>query len=241
MPRRAAPTLEVDPDVEVVVHVARHLAGKGQLTTRHLLVGLLQNESFAAAIARVGGDADAISSELPQTADEQATWRLESEEETELRSRFRKNGGGDAALALLGAITIAKRNGRLASCADLWAYLSRTDAGVDIERAGVDPVAVLFVLTHGIPEQDMSGQSARVVHVVLRNDPYTRTPLVVEVLREVFELGEPAALEVIHATEQSGRAVVGRFETARARELVLAGRARARVKGSPLWLGLEDC
>jgi ATP-dependent Clp protease adapter protein ClpS len=233
------PGVALDPDLEVVLHVARHLAGTGALSTHGLMQGLLQDERFVAAIERVGGDAAAVAERITfdGTGDE-ARWRPPSDEETAIRHQI---GGGDAELALARACGIAYHRARPATCTDLWAYLLRTNVGVELERAGVDPIAVMFVMAHGVPEQDLARTTSAVVHVVLRNDDYTRSELVFRVLREVFELGEPGAVQTIQATEGQGRAIIGRFDLAAARQRVVAGRALARTHGYPLWLGIEDC
>jgi ATP-dependent Clp protease adapter protein ClpS len=233
--------LPLDPDAQIVFHVARHLAGPGDVSVFGLLHGLLQNERFIEAIERVGGDAaqvaEGVSFESPADA---RRWRPLSADEAPIRTQL-EGRGGDAALALMHGIAVAQARGRLASCTDLWTYLLRTNAGVELERAGVDPLAVLFVMTHGVPEQDLSRTSSPYVHAVVRNDDYTRTDVVFRVLREPFDLPEPTAQEVIRAAESDGRAIVSRLELADARKRITRGRELARAHGYPLWLGIEDC
>jgi ATP-dependent Clp protease adaptor protein ClpS len=224
-PRRVE--IPADPDAQVVFHVARHEANQRRqaVTPLHLLYGLLQHEGFVAAVERAGGDATAIEHRIVEKLD--TTPGLDD--------------SAIAATVLDTAIAVAHHNGRLASCTDIWAYLSRTEAGRVMELDQVDPIAVLFLLAHGIREQDLSLSTASEVHVVLRNDDYTSFELVAQVLREVFELGEVAADTTMRGAHKTSRAIVGRYPLEVARRKVLAGRALARVHGAPLWLGLEDC
>jgi ATP-dependent Clp protease adapter protein ClpS len=136
---------------------------------------------------------------------------------------------------------VAQQYGRLASCTDLYAYVARTGAARAIGAGGVDPTTILFVLAHGLHEQDLTRSTSPVVHVVLRNDDYTTFEIVDQVLREVFGLAAADATTTARTAHEHGRAIVGRLPLDRARDRIEAGRALARARGYPLWLGIEDC
>jgi ATP-dependent Clp protease adapter protein ClpS len=134
----------------------------------------------------------------------------------------------------------AQQHGRPATCIDLWYAATRAGAGSLVEIAPVTAGGLLWVLVHGMaePSLELPGTAC---HVVLRNDDYTTFEHVQTVLCEVFGLGEAGAVAVARTAHAQGRAVVGRFGAAAARELVAAARARGRERGYPLWLGVEAC
>jgi len=216
-------------DVQVALSVATHEAQARHQTIApvHLLYGLLQVEAFTAAIERLGGMASAIEERVHAELD----GRGQGEGEREIDEQ-------DAAAVALGSASItAKHAGRPAGCADLWAFLIRTDVAKLVEVP--PPVALLFVLAHGHLEPSPTLAHAPVVNVVMRNDDYTRMELVVELLRDVFELPEPEAMERMRTAHEQGRAVVGRLPSELARTRIETARARARAQASPLWLGVE--
>jgi ATP-dependent Clp protease adaptor protein ClpS len=137
---------------------------------------------------------------------------------------------------------LARHHGRAATIADLWARLVRVDDGkAAAAAAGVDATALLFVLTHGMPEPSTDLPDRTDVHIVLRNDDYTTQDFVTAILREVFELSETDATTRMWQTHREGRAIVGRYKLPAAREKIATVRKRAKTDGFPLWIGVEDC
>jgi ATP-dependent Clp protease adapter protein ClpS len=89
-----------------------------------------------------------------------------------------------------------------------------------------------------IPPTDLPGRTD--VAVVIRNDHHTTFEFVVGVLQNAFDLTAAAAEAYARQTHTEGRALIGRFKLAVARDRVIAARSRAREQGHPLWIGLED-
>lgn len=207
-----------DVDATVAIHVAHREATERNLpvSPAHLLYGLLQVEAFTAALAKAGADAAAIESRVTAVlADKPA----------------------DAALGLqleANASVAAQHEGRAASITDLWYRLARTPAAALVDR----PHELLFVLVHGMAEPPAAHADPE-VHVVIRNDDYTPMRFVSWVVHALFERSPEDAVAVMKAAHEQGRAIVGRFATPRAIELVTAARAKARESGYPLWLELE--
>jgi ATP-dependent Clp protease adaptor protein ClpS len=214
-----------DPDAHVVFHVANHEArARNQaVSPLHLIYGLLQDETFTQAIARLGGDALAIEHRVHAELDRGAGELYEAQ------------------AVVARAYGIARHHDRSATAADVWQAVSRTDAAAIVELAPVTRAALSFALVHGVVEgpAQLAGETA--VHVVLRNDDYTTQDIVVAILRDVFGLAEAEAMRVMLATHTEGKAIVGRFAAAAARDKVEAARARARASGFPLWVGVEPC
>jgi len=226
-PRARDDTRELfEPDAEVALHVAVHEATsrRQELSSLHVLYGLLQDEAVTAAIATAGGDADA----------------LEDRVLAALAAPADPVGDDDHGGRLAGhAAMIARHGGRRASCTDLWAALAGSTAARLIDDARLDRGATLFALFHGGRAPDIALPDARDVLVVLRNDHYTTQQFVCSVLRDVFALTDDAAHAVMLATHTAGRGVVGRFTAAAAREKIAAARALAHAQAFPLWIGVE--
>lgn len=221
-----------DADLEVVLSVAQHEAttrGHGYLWPLHLLYGLAQDEAFVAAIGRLEGDATAFEDWVQAQLDKHA----EPRDEAAMR---------EAGNVVGYALASARAHGRPATCTDLWARIARTETGrAAAAAAKVDATALLFLLAHGMPEPSVDLPDRTDVHVVLRNDDYTTKEFVVAILREVFELPEDEANVRMEQTHNDGRALVGRFKLAPAKDKIAAVRRRARAECFPLWVGVEDC
>lgn len=213
------------PDAEVALHVATHEASaRGQeLSSIHVLYGLLQDETVAAAIATAGGNPDALEDRVlaalaappPADDDQDAQWII-----------------GHAA-------GMSHRAGRQASCTDLWAFLGASRAARLIDDSKLDRGATLFALYHGGRAPEVTPGDDRDVFVVLRNDDYTTQEFVCSVLREVFALSDVQASALMLTTHTSGRAVIGRFRAGVARSKIDAVRSRAHAHAFPLWIGVE--
>jgi ATP-dependent Clp protease adaptor protein ClpS len=222
-PRKAPRTLFA-PDAEVALHVATHEAtARGQeLSSIHVLYGMLQDETVTAAIATAGGNPDALEDRvlaaLATPVDE---------------------ARGDAQRLIAVAAAMSQHGDRLASCTDLWAYLGASHATKLVADARIDRAAVLFALFHGGRAPEVTLADGRDVLVVLRNDHYTTQEFVCAMLRDVFALPEVQANAIMLATHTAGRAVVGRFAAAVARSKIDEARALARAQHFPLWIGIE--
>jgi ATP-dependent Clp protease adaptor protein ClpS len=228
-PREAASEL-FTPDAEVALHVAIHEATsrRQQLSSLHVLYGLLQDEAVVDAIRTAGGDPDALEdrvlaalAEVPGGSDD------DGDDED--------HGGGLAGRAA----GIARHGGRRASCTDLWAALAGSPAARLIDDGKLDRGATLFALFHGGRAPDIALSDGRDVLVVLRNDHYTTQQFVCSLLREVFALPDDRALALMLETHTAGRAVIGRFTAAAARDRIERARALARAQAFPLWIGVE--
>jgi ATP-dependent Clp protease adaptor protein ClpS len=216
------------PDAEVALHVALHEAAsrRQELSSIHVLYGLLQDEAVIAAIATAGGDPDALEDRV--LAALAAPRGLIDDDDDD-------RGGG-----LAGRAAMAARHGdRRASCTDLWAALGGSPAARLIDDAKLDRGATLFALFHGGRPPEITLPDALDVLVVLRNDHYTTQQFVCRVLRDVFAVSDARATEIMLATHSAGRAVVGRFTAAAARAKIAEARALARAQAFPLWIGVE--
>lgn len=226
--RRREQEPRYEDDAEVAVAVAGHMAGTREhpfLASLHLLYGLLQDETIAAALGRVGVGAEAVEDAVlaalagpePTRADASAT-----------------------AWLLARVHAAAKWRGRAITGVDLWAGLtsSPTAAAELLATTGVDAVAVLAYLYHGADEPTVA-TSARAVAVIIRDDDYTPQALVREVLERIFGLSPAAATACIGAAEATGRAVIGRFAAAEARPRIATARRLARAEKFPLWIGTD--
>lgn len=221
-----------DPDFEVALGVAQHEAtarGHEYLWPAHLLYGLVQVESFVAAIEKLDGDAAKLEAYVLDALDKYT----EPHDEAAMH---------EGAHVMGYTLASAHSYRRPATCTDLWARLADTELGrAAAEAAKVDATALLFVLAHGMPEPPTDLPDRTDVHVVLRNDDYTTREFVVAVLRDVFELSEQEATERMWKTHDEGVAIIGRYKLAVARDKVATVRRRARDEGFPLWIGVEDC
>lgn len=221
-----------DPDLEVVLGVAEHEArsrGHDYLWPLHLLYGLVQDERFVAAIAKLGGDPAKLEAHVQDALDK----HTDPHDDAAMHE----------AAHVLGYTVAASRSlNRPPTCTDLWAQLARTESGEAAAAAsGVEPTALLFLLAHDVPEPELELADRTDVHVILRNDDHTTREFVVEVLRDVFELSDDEATQRMWQTHTEGRAVLGRYKLAVARDKVATVRRRARDAGFPLWIGIEDC
>lgn len=212
------------PDAEVALHVARHEAeARGQeLSSLHVLYGLLQDEAITQAIATAGGDADALEDRVLAAL----TTAVD-------------NAHADAHAVVSRAAATAQRAGRLASCVDLWAFLGESHAARLVGQHKLSRSATLFALFHGGREPAVTLADERDVFVVLRNDHYTTQQFVCGMLCEVFELSGAQAQATMLTTHTTGRAVIGRFTAAAARAKIGQARALASAEGFPLWIGVE--
>lgn len=219
-PPRLAPLYAAEADI--ALHVARHEATSRHqaLAPLHVLYGLLQDEEFTAAIAKLGGDAEAI----------------EQRVHTELDAG--RTDDGELSNVLSHAVATARHNERLATTTDLWAFLARTVAGKVIAD-DVSPVALLAMLVHGDVDGGAPPLATREVDIVLRNDDYTTQEMVVELLVEVFERSHDEAIAKMLATHREGSAVIGRFASELARDKVATAHERARARGFPLRFQIE--
>jgi len=211
-----------DVDAAVAIHVAHREALERGLpvTPAHLLYGLLQVEAFTAAITKLGGDPAVLE---PRVAAALADKPADAGEAMQLEAH---------------ASIAAEHEGRQATCADLWYRLVRTSAAPLVDAAPVTAHALLFVLVHGMTEPPAQHADPE-VHVVIRNDDYTPARFVSWLVHSVFERPAEDAIATMRAAHEQGRAVIGRYPTPRAIELVTAARAKARESGFPLWLELE--
>lgn len=220
-PQRPRPAL-LAPDADVAVHVALHEASsrRQELSSLHVLYGLLQDEDVTAAITTAGGDPNAL-------------------EDRVLAALATANAPADGQWIVGHAATIAHRAGRQASCTDLWASLAESQAATLIDDSKLGRGPVLFALFHGGREPDITLADDRDVFVVLRNDHYTTQQFVCSILHDVFALPEAQASALMLATHTTGRAVIGRFTAAAARAKIAEVRALAHAQAFPLWIGVE--
>ena len=220
------------PDAEVALHVAIHEATsrRQELSSLHVLYGLLQDETVVAAIGTAGGDAGALEDRVLAALSEIPADRPVRPEDPD------DDHGG--VLARRAAMIAHHGEGR-ASCTDLWAALAGSSAARLLDDAKLDRGGTLFALFHGGRAPDIALPDARDVLVVLRNDHYTTQQFVCSVLRDVFAVPEAQASEIMLSTHHTGRAVIGRFSAAAAREKIASARALAQAQAFPLWIGVE--
>jgi len=210
-----------DADAEVALHVASHEArSRGEpMTSLHVLYGLLQDETIAAAVREVGGDPSVLEDRALAAIDDK---RADDEDDVHRVYGF--------------AAGHATHAGRRATATDLWAYLR---GSIAISVVDVPTLAkVLFRLCHG-SEPDAHIEGNYDVHIVLRNDDYTTQQFVCHVLEDVFQLSDTDASTRMMQTHEQGRAVIGRFRPDEARAKIEDVRTRARASGFPLWIGIE--
>lgn len=237
---RAAPRDLFTPEAEIALHVATHEATSRsqELSSLHVLYGLLQDETVTAAIATAGGNPDALEDRvlaaLAAPVDD-----ARNHARTGAQDEVPDAAQNDAQWIVGHAAAVAHRAGRKASCTDLWAFLGESRAGKLLDDAELDRGAALFALFHGGRAPEVTITDGRDVFVVLRNDHYTTQEFVCSVLRDVFALSESDASAIMLATHTAGRAVVGRFTAADARAKIGEARALARAHAFPLWIGVE--
>jgi ATP-dependent Clp protease adaptor protein ClpS len=228
-PRRTLRPL-FSPDAEVALHVAAHEASvsRQDVSSLHVLYGLLQDETTTQAIATAGGNPDALEDRVLAALKSPASRLIGATDPV-------ADGQG-----LIGrAASMARHGDRLASCTDLWAYLGDSLAARLIDDAKLDRAAVLFALFHGGREPEVTLHGAGDVLVVLRNDHYTTQEFVCQMLRDVFALPDVQANAIMLATHTDGRAVIGRFPVETARAKIGEARALSHAQHFPLWIGVE--
>lgn len=217
----------LDTDANVAFGVATHAVtarAHPAMVPLHLLYGLLQVETFTDAITKLGGSPDAIEGRVLEELEEPLA-------HVDLDARML---GG----LLSYVYAVADATGRPITIVDLWARLALVDVARLVE---IEPHELTFLLVHGMaaPPPDLPDRVD--VHVILRNDDYTTQEFVSSLLVEVFGLSSADAHTRMLETHTQGKAIVGRFKRAVARDKVITARARAREAGFPLWVGVEDC
>lgn len=76
--------------------------------------------------------------------------------------------------------------------------------------------------------------------VIMHNDDFTPMDFVVELLRTVFHKDEPEAVHLMLTVHESGRASVGEYPYDIAATKVRTATARAREKGYPFRMTVEE-
>lgn len=89
-------------------------------------------------------------------------------------------------------------------------------------------------------EVDLEEKLAPLWRVVCHDDPVTTMDFVVEVLRGVFRVTKPRAVELMWRVHYTGSAVVGHWPESVARKKVGRATSRARGEGFPLTFSLEQ-
>ena len=214
-----------DGDATVVFSVAMHAMksrGHEHMVNTHLIYGLLQDDSFTGAVKQLGGDPEALETDV--------LGKLDALTVTENDARV-------AVTVLNYCAHHADATDRKITICDLWAGISRTP---DAAIVSVDKVDLLFLLEHGMPQPppDLPGRTD--VQVVLRNDQHTTFELVIGILVDLFSFSADDAKALAMEIHKTGRGAVGRYKLPVARDKVIAARSRAREKGFPLWVALED-
>jgi ATP-dependent Clp protease adaptor protein ClpS len=133
---------------------------------------------------------------------------------------------------------VAKHHERKVTVVDLWARLAVLR---DAKLLEVPADELLFLLVHGMPAPPPDLEGRTECHVILRNDDFTTQELVMQILRDVFELSEADAYTRMMQTHTEGKTIVGRYKLAVARDKIIAARSRARAQTMPLWIAPEDC
>lgn len=216
-----------DSEANVVFGVAMHAVtsrGHTAMWPLHLIYGLVQDETFTAALKRVGGDPDAVETRVLAALDAHAT----------------DDPKGMETIGSLVSYTyaVAQHHERKITIVDFFARLALLDEAKLLE---VPVDELLFLLVHGMPAPPPDLEGRTECHVILRNDDFTTQELVMQVLRDVFELSEDDAYTRMMQTHTEGKTIVGRYRLAVARDKIIAARSRARAKAMPLWIAPEDC
>jgi ATP-dependent Clp protease adapter protein ClpS len=225
--RRLDPSrLELAEDGEIALHLARHEAESRDqpLAPLHILYALVQDEQVAATIGALGGDVDALEDRVLAALASPAPGPTEHPP--------------PATRLIAWAVYMANRADRRAGCADLWGGMVQTapETAALVDASGVDASEVLFRFVHG--EVDPAPPSGRVA-VVLVNDDISSQDLVIEILRDIFELDADAATARMLEAHNQGRGEIGRFGAREAAGLVDRAHRRARSRGAPLYLRLQ--
>ncbi len=214
-----------EDDAKVVLTVAGHAMtsrSHPEMWPLHLLYGLLQDEAFTSAIKKLDGDPDLAETQVLAALDER---------------KLEPTGAPQVLSVLNHCWAVSQHLDRKVSVAELAIYVLQTDAAAFI---AVDTYELRFVLTHGMkpPPADLPGRTD--VGVVIRNDNHSTFEFVMGILQNVFDLSPADAQARAQETHTQGRAVIGRFKLAVARDKVITARSRARENSFPLWIGLED-
>jgi ATP-dependent Clp protease adaptor protein ClpS len=216
-----------DGDANVVFGVAMH-----EVTTRghtamwplHLIYGLLQDETFTGALRRLDGDPDAVETRVLGALDAHA--------------KDDPKGMEIVGSLLSYTYAVAEHHERKITIVDLWARLAMLEEAKLLE---VPAEELLFLLVHGMPAPPPALDGRTECHVILRNDDFTTQELVMQILRDVFELDADDAYARMMQTHTEGKTIVGRYKSAVAKDKIIAARSRARAKIMPLWIAPEDC
>jgi ATP-dependent Clp protease adapter protein ClpS len=219
----------LDEEMQVALALAKHAASSRNqpFAPIHVLYAIVQAESVAEGIRTLGGDGAAIEAAIDTALD-------------------RVPPVGDAVAGdpregnkLLGAaLGLARAHQREMTLADTLNQLAHTPLAALLSP--LSAAALLFQLVHGTqPPTSLLGETH--VHVILRNDDFTTQELVVTILEGVFELPAERARAVMKDAHEHGRAIVGRFTSAAAKDKIEAARRRALAEAAPLWLGVEVC
>jgi ATP-dependent Clp protease adaptor protein ClpS len=220
-----------DGDANVVFGVAMHAVttrGHTAMCPLHLIYGLLQDETFTGAIKKLGGDPDAVETRV-----------LAALDHLTVAQAGENPAGGDVVGHLLSyTYAVAKHHDRKVTIVDLWARLAVLGEAKLLE---VPAHELLFLLVHGMPAPPPDLEGRTECHVILRNDDFTTQELVMQILRDVFELSESDAYTRMMQTHTAGKTIVGRYKIAVARDKIVTARIRARAQTMPLWIAPEDC
>jgi ATP-dependent Clp protease adaptor protein ClpS len=214
-------------EAQVVLHVANHEATtrSQHLAPAHLAYGLLQDESFIAAVKELGGD--------PEALEASALAAIEAGSDVPFGQV------PEAVMVIAHSAATAQNAKRTASIADLFGHLCRTAGSQLFDVPPLTRAELLFLLVHGTKAPSMTLPGERDVFVVIRNDDFTTRELVVKILLDVFRLPPDEAERVMMTANDDGRAVVGRFASEVARDRIETARRKAIDAASPLWIGVE--
>jgi ATP-dependent Clp protease adaptor protein ClpS len=89
-------------------------------------------------------------------------------------------------------------------------------------------------------ETEVEEALAPLWRVICHDDPVTTMDFVVEVLRSVFRMSPPRAVELMYRVHYTGSALVGHWPESAAKKKVERARALARGSGFPLTFTVEQ-
>lgn len=158
-----------------------------------------------------------------------------------------------AAVRRAGRVVAALRGGRATAGRDMLSGLTRelasprTSSGALLAKAGALCPYDTFWLGPPDPAAEAgamatpyrSGHAASSASVVLWNDATTKMEFVVEILTRIFGVTETRATYLTLSVHTLGRAVVGSFGPAEARDLAARATDAARARGMPLRVTIE--
>ena len=217
----------LDESMQVALELAKHAASTRNqpLAPLHVLYAIVQDEAVAAAIDELGGDRAALDNALDNALDT-------LDPRTDPRAGKQLLGSG---------LGLAHATGRMMTLADALIMLDRTGHAKLLDAPPLSAHALVFRLVHGTTPPEATLPRETHVHVVLRNDDYTTQDFVVHVLRDVFALPEAEAVTKMRATHETGRAIVGRYAAAVAKDKIEQVRRDAAKHHMPLWIEVEVC